>query len=309
MGERVRASLVQKFARGVRTRFSVNSSATGILFVVPVLLLVIGLYGFPIFDLVRTSFFETQRGESLFVGFANYQRIINMPLFHQAVVSSLVWTGFSLLIQLTLPLVLAMLLNQRFRGNTLARVLMLVPWLTPVVVVAIMARWILEPNVGFLNQLLRGSGLITGWVDLLGNPLTALPTLVVVNSWKFLPFGTLLILAGLQTIPLEVLEAARVDGAGAWSRFRYIVFPLLGPVIGFVFFLAFVWNFNTLGLIWLTTKGGPLNKTLTLPVLMYRKAFRGFAMGEAAAMGALAAAILVAVGVVYFKFVWRRRSW
>jgi len=309
MGERVRASLVQKFARGVRTRFSVNSSATGILFVVPVLLLVIGLYGFPIFDLVRTSFFETQRGESLFVGFANYQQIINMPLFHQAVVNSLVWTGFSLLIQLTLPLVLAMLLNQRFRGNTLARVLMLVPWLTPVVVVAIMARWILEPNVGFLNQLLRGSGLITGWVDLLGNPLTALPTLVVVNSWKFLPFGTLLILAGLQTIPLEVLEAARVDGAGAWSRFRYIVFPLLGPVIGFVFFLAFVWNFNTLGLIWLTTKGGPLNKTLTLPVLMYRKAFRGFAMGEAAAMGALAAAILVAVGVVYFKFVWRRRSW
>ena len=309
MGERVRASLVQKFARGVRTRLSVNSSATGILFVVPVLLLVIGLYGFPIFDLVRTSFFETQRGESLFVGFANYQQIINMPLFHQAVVNSLVWTGFSLLIQLTLPLVLAMLLNQRFRGNTLARVLMLVPWLTPVVVVAIMARWILEPNVGFLNQLLRGSGLITGWVDLLGNPLTALPTLVVVNSWKFLPFGTLLILAGLQTIPLEVLEAARVDGAGAWSRFRYIVFPLLGPVIGFVFFLAFVWNFNTLGLIWLTTKGGPLNKTLTLPVLMYRKAFRGFAMGEAAAMGALAAAILVAVGVVYFKFVWRRRSW
>lgn len=309
MGERVRASLVQKFARGVRTRFSVNSSATGILFVVPVLLLVISLYGFPIFDLVRTSFFETQRGESLFVGFANYQQIINMPLFHQAVVNSLVWTGFSLLIQLTLPLVLAMLLNQRFRGNTLARVLMLVPWLTPVVVVAIMARWILEPNVGFLNQLLRGSGLITGWVDLLGNPLTALPTLVVVNSWKFLPFGTLLILAGLQTIPLEVLEAARVDGAGAWSRFRYIVFPLLGPVIGFVFFLAFVWNFNTLGLIWLTTKGGPLNKTLTLPVLMYRKAFRGFAMGEAAAMGALAAAILVAVGVVYFKFVWRRRSW
>lgn len=309
MGERVRASLVQKFARGVRTRLSVNSSATGILFVVPVLLLVIGLYGFPIFDLVRTSFFETQRGESLFVGFANYQQIINMPLFHQAVVNSLVWTGFSLLIQLTLPLVLAMLLNQRFRGNTLARVLMLVPWLTPVVVVAIMARWILEPNVGFLNQLLRRSGLITGWVDLLGNPLTALPTLVVVNSWKFLPFGTLLILAGLQTIPLEVLEAARVDGAGAWSRFRYIVFPLLGPVIGFVFFLAFVWNFNTLGLIWLTTKGGPLNKTLTLPVLMYRKAFRGFAMGEAAAMGALAAAILVAVGVVYFKFVWRRRSW
>lgn len=309
MGERVRASLVQNPARGVRTFFSVGDFKIGILFMAPVLFLAIGLYGFPIFDLIKTSFLEIQRGESLFVGFANYQRVVDMPLFHQAVVNSFIWTGFSLLIQLTLPLVLAMLLNQRFRGNTLARVLMLVPWLTPVVVVAIMARWILEPNVGVLNQLLRGGGLITGFVDLLGNPRTALPTLVVVNSWKFLPFGTLLILAGLQTIPLEVLEAARVDGAGAWSRFRYIVFPLLGPVIGFVFFLAFVWNFNTLGLIWLTTKGGPLNKTMTIPVLIYRKAFRGFAMGEAAAMGALAAATLVAVGVVYFRFVWRRRSW
>lgn len=309
MRKEVRASLVQSFARGVRTFFVMSNSTTGVLFVAPVLFLVISLYGFPIFDLVRTSFLEIQHGKSLFVGFANYQRIIDMPLFHQAVVNSFIWTGFSLLIQLTLPVVLAMLLNQCFKGNALARVLMLVPWLTPVVVVAIMARWILEPNVGVLNQLLRGSGLITGWVDLLGDPRTALPTLVVVNSWKFLPFGTLLILAGLQTIPVEVLEAARVDGAGPWSRFRYIVFPLLGPIIGFVFFLAFVWNFNTLGLIWLTTKGGPLNQTMTLPVLIYRKAFRGFAMGEAAAMGALAATILVTVGVVYFKFVWRRRSW
>lgn len=292
-----------------RFSFAMNNKWVGFLLVMPVLLLVVMLYAYPVFDLINMSFLKTHRGTNIFVGLENYRQIIGAPLFYQAVANSFVWTGLSLAIQLTIPLVLAMLLNQRFRGNTLARVLILIPWLTPEVVIAIMARWILEPNVGLLNQLLRKSGLIMSWVDLLGTPHTALPTLVAINSWKFLPFGTLLILAGLQTIPREVLEAAQLDGAGPWNRFRYIVFPLLGPVIGFVFFLAFVWNFNTLGLIWLTTQGGPLNQTMTLPVLMYRKAFRGFAMGEAAAMGALAATMLVAIGVFYFKFMWKRRAW
>lgn len=308
MRARARA-LLAAHAGNARFVPTMRSTRVGFLLVAPVLLLIVGLYGYPLFDLIRASFFETRRGADLFVGLSNYQRILGTPLFHQAVVNSFVWTGLSLAIQLTVPIALALLLNQRFWGNTLARVLMLVPWLTPTVVVAIMVRWILEPNVGILNQLLRKMGLITGWVDLLGNPHAALPTLVAANSWQFLPFGTLLILAGLQTIPREVMEAARVDGAGGWNRFRYIVFPLLGPVIGFVFFLAFVWNFNTLGLIWLTTQGGPLNRTMTLPVLIYRRAFRGFAMGEAAAMGALAAAMLVLIGVLYFKFIWRRQAW
>lgn len=292
-------------------RFSqvMKGTRVGLLPVAPVLLLIVGLYGYPLFDLVRVSLFETRRGVDLFVGLSNYQQILNTPLYYQAIVNSFVWTGLSLAIQLTVPIVLALLLNQRFHGNTLARVLMLVPWLTPAVVVVIMVRWILEPNVGLLNQALRGTGLVTGWVDLLGAPHTALPTLAMANSWRFLPFGTLIILAGLQTIPREVMEAAQVDGAGAWNRFRYVVFPLLGPVIGFVLFLAFVWNFNTLEIIWLTTQGGPLNRTMTLPVLIYRKAFRGFAMGEAAAMGALAGVMLVLVGVFYFKFVWRRQAW
>lgn len=278
----------------------------GVLLLTPVLCLILGLYGYPLFDLVYASLFVTRHGINEFVGLANYHKALVSPLFRQAIANSFLWTGLSLAIQLTVPLFLALLLNQRFWGNTAARVLMLVPWVTPTVVVAIMLRWLLEPNVGLINKLLRQTGLISGWVDFLGSPQFALPTLVLANSWQFLPFGTLLILAGLQTIPREVIEAAWVDGAGCWARFRYIVFPMLGSVIGFVFFLAFVWNFNTLGLIWLTTQGGPLNRTLTLPVLIYRRAFRGFAMGEAAAMGALASVLLVIVGVLYFKYAWRR---
>jgi len=248
----------------------------------------------------------TRAGVNEYVGLFNYQKVLSSSLFYQAVVNSLRWTGLSLAIQLSVPLILALALNQRFWGNSLARVLMLVPWIMPTVVVAIMLRWLMEPNVGLINHLLLALSIIREPIDFLGRTQSAFLTLVCANSWQFLPFGTLLILAGLQTIPRDVLEAAWVDGAGVWQRFRYIIFPLLGPVIGFVFFLAFVWNFNTLGLIWLTTQGGPLNTTLTLPVLIYRRAFRGFAMGEAAAMGSLASVALMIVGVFYFKYLWKR---
>lgn len=280
----------------------------GFLLVVPVMILIFGLYAYPILDLVRSSFFVTRGGQEQFVGLTNYHKVLSSELFWQSVRNSFIWTGLSLLIQLTIPLLLALLLNQRFWGNTLARVLMLVPWITPTVVVAIMLRWLLEPNVGFVNHILRELGITKLGIDFLGTKQYALPTLVLANAWQFLPFGTLLILAGLQTVPREVVEAAWVDGAGGWRRFRYITFPLLGPVIGFVFFLAFVWNFNTLGIIWLTTQGGPLNTTLTMPVLIYRRAFRSFAMGEAAAMGALASIVLVMFGFIYFKFIWKREE-
>lgn len=278
----------------------------GLLLVAPVLVLILCLYVYPIFDLVRTSFFVTRGGHEQFVGLTNYHKVLSSELFWHSVRNSFIWTGLSLLIQLTIPLLVALLLNQKFWGNTAARVLMLVPWITPTVVVAIMLRWLLEPNVGFVNHILRELGITKLGIDFLGSKQYALPTLVLANAWQFLPFGTLLILAGLQTIPREVVEAAWVDGAGSWYRFRYITFPLLGPVVGFVFFLAFVWNFNTLGIIWLTTQGGPLNTTLTMPVLIYRRAFRGFAMGEAAAMGALASVALVMFGLIYFRFLWRR---
>jgi len=278
----------------------------GFVLIAPVLVLILFSYGYPLFDLIRSSFFVTRAGVNEYVGLFNYQKVLSSSIFYQAVVNSLRWTGLSLAIQLSVPLILALALNQRFWGNSLARVLMLVPWIMPTVVVAIMLRWLLEPNVGLINHFLRSLGIVRTPIDFLGSTQSAFLTLVCANSWQFLPFGTLLILAGLQTIPHDVLEAAWVDGAGVWQRFRYIIFPLLGPVIGFVFFLAFVWNFNTLGLIWLTTQGGPLNTTLTLPVLIYRRAFRGFAMGEAAAMGSLASVALMIVGVFYFKYLWKR---
>jgi multiple sugar transport system permease protein len=128
-----------------------------------------------------------------------------------------------------------------------------------------------------------------------------MPFLILLNSWKFIPFGTLLILAALQTIPESVFEAAATDGARGFQQFRYITFPLLGSMIWFVGFLAFAWNFNTFDLIWLTTQGGPGTATQTLPVLIYRTAFKIFRLGEAATMSVFIALLLLVIGILYLK--------
>ena len=136
---------------------------------------------------------------------------------------------------------------------------------------------------------------------MLGSSAVAMPTLVLINSWKFIPFGTLMILSVLQTIPTDIHEAAKVDGCGAWSRFRYITLPYLGNMIWFVGFLAFAWNFNTFDLIWLTTAGGPGSSTETLPIMIYRTAFKTFRLGEASASASLIAVALIVFGFFYFK--------
>jgi multiple sugar transport system permease protein len=135
-----------------------------------------------------------------------------------------------------------------------------------------------------------------------------MPVLILLNSWKFLPFGTLMILAALQTISESTYEAAEVDGATEFQKFRYISLPLVSSMIWFVGFLAFTWNFNAFDLIWLTTQGGPGVATQTLQVLIYRTAFRTFRLGEASAISVAIAALLIGIGFLYFKYLTPKES-
>ncbi|WP_369017605.1 sugar ABC transporter permease [Thermatribacter velox] len=187
------------------------------------------------------------------------------------------------------------------KGINLARSLIMLPWIVPSVAIAICMRWMLLPRIGIINEFLLFAKIIQKPVHFLGNSSTAMPFLILLNSWKFMPFGTLLILAALQSIPESVFEAAAVDGARSFQQFRYITFPLLGSMIWFVGFLAFAWNFNTFDLIWLTTQGGPGNATQTLPVLIYRTAFKVFRLGEASAISVFIVFLLLIIGVLYLK--------
>jgi len=283
-----------------------NKQLTGLLYLAPVLFLIMAFFLYPSISMIKTSFYQTRYGiDFKFAGLKNYQTIFNDEVFRASLINSLIWTIVGLLLQLTIPMATALLLNQRFAGNTFARAAMLIPWITPSVIIAIMARWILEPELGMLNAAFIKIGIIHGPINFLGSTSAALPTLILAQTWQFLPFGTLLILAALQTIPRDLYDAMKVDGAAPFQIFRYLIFPRTGPMIGFVVFLAFVWNFNVFDKIWLTTQGGPVNATMTLPVLVYKRAFKEFRMGQSSAVGTITVIGLILLGVIYFKYLWK----
>lgn len=282
----------------------------GYLFLLPVSVFVAFFLIYPFLTAVRTSLYSTPFGfgDMEFSGLGNFFSLFQDEEFITSLKNSFVWTLGSVALQLSIPLGLAMLLNREFRGGMVAKSVMLIPWITPLVGIAMMTKWILEPQLGFANKILLQIGLIKQPINFLGSPTFALPSLLIISSWRFIPFGTLLLLAALQTIPRPTYDAMKVDGANSWQTFRFLIFPMIGSMIGFVFFLAFAWNFNTFGLIWITTKGGPVNSTNTLPVLIYRRAFRMFNMGESAAIATLIGIFLIAVGLVFFKYIWKRET-
>jgi multiple sugar transport system permease protein len=278
------------------------------LYILPILVLIGIIFIYPLSQVLISSFYNIRLGaqEGIFVGLDNYRLIFSEPVFWKSVRSSLIWTFGNLILQLIIPLGVAILLNQKLRGMHFARTLILLPWIIPMVALAVSMRWMLLPGIGIFNEILKNT--IGTQISFLGSKSTAMPTLIILNTWKWLPFGTLLILTALQTIPREVYEAARVDGANFWKQFIYITFPLLGKVIWFMGYLILVWNFNTFDTIWLTTEGGPGHIMQTLTILVYRRAFKVFRLGEGAAIATIGAALLMVMGILYFKFLSPKRE-
>jgi multiple sugar transport system permease protein len=272
-----------------------------LLLLLPIVILLVSIFAYPIARAFFLSFYKVSFGtaQSEFVGLDNFATMFLDPVFWQGLGKSFYWTAGNLAIQLTIPIALALLLNRRIRGINFARAAVMLPWVAPTVTIAVCMRWMLLPRIGIISEILSGLGF--GKIHLLGGSGSAMLTLILLNSWKFLPFGTLMILASLQTIPNSIYEAARVDGASALQRFKYITFPYITAMIWFVGFLAFSWNFNTFDLIWLTTQGGPGSATQTLPILIYRTAFKTFRLGEASAISITIAIILILIGILYFR--------
>jgi multiple sugar transport system permease protein len=283
-------------------------SLVNYLYILPIFVLIGIIFIYPLSQIIISSFYNIRLGakEGIFVGLNNYRLIFSEPVFWNSVRSTLFWTFGNLIPQLIIPVGIAILLNQKLRGMDFVRTLILLPWIIPMAALAVSMRWMLLPGIGIFNEILKNT--IGTQINFLGSRSAAMPTLIILNTWKWLPFGTLLILSALQTIPREVYEAARVDGANFWKQFICITFPLLGKVIWFMGFLVLVWNFNTFDTIWLTTKGGPGHIMQTLSVLVYRRAFKAFRLGEGAAIATVGAIFLMAVGVLYFKFLSPKRE-
>jgi multiple sugar transport system permease protein len=281
-----------------------RSTGYAYLLLLPALAPVLLLSVVPLLNGVYLGFTDARAGfrvETHLNGLANYRRLLDDDLFWQSFRIGLVWAFGVTAIQFFLALGLASLLNQPLRLRWLARTLALVPWAMPPVIVGIMWRLVYQPDAGLLSDTLYKLGLGEHSVDWLGNLSTALPAVILVGVWAGMPQTTVVLLAGLQGVPAELHEAAAVDGAGAWRRFRSITLPALRPVVVAITSLDFIWNFNSFGLVYVLTDGGPGGKT-TLPMLFaYQQAFQYGHFGYAAALGNAMVVIIVALLAVYLR--------
>ncbi|WP_089104642.1 carbohydrate ABC transporter permease [Streptomyces hyaluromycini] len=264
---------------------------------IPILVLSVGplLYG------ILLAFTDAQSGRTAatrWTGGLNFRDLLHDTLFWESFRIGLVWAVGVTVPQFLLALGLALLLNQELRLRRLARALAIVPWAMPEVVVGIIWRLVYNPDAGVLNETLHDLGLGDGrdWLSGLG---TALPAVIVVGVWAGMPQTTVALLAGLQNTPRELHEAAAVDGAGAWRRFRTVTWPALRPVALAVTALNLIWNFNSFALVYVLTNGGPGGKTRLPMLFAYEEAFRYGQFGYAAAMGCAMVAVIAVLLAVF----------
>jgi multiple sugar transport system permease protein len=238
-----------------------------------------------------------------FIGFDNFRAAWHDSLFVNSFKIGLIWAGSVTAIQFCLALGLALLLSQPLRGRWLARSLALVPWAMPSVMVAIMWRLFFQPQAGILNEALYRAHLPGSQIDWLSDFTWALPAIILVGVWAGMPQTTVALLAGVQSIRDDLHEAAAVDGASTLQRFWTITLPQLRPVIVAITTLDFIWNFNSFGLVYVLTGGGPGHKTELPALFTYNEAFKYGEFGYASALGDV---MVVVIAVVLMLYLWGR---
>ncbi|WP_329570572.1 carbohydrate ABC transporter permease [Kitasatospora sp. NBC_01266] len=269
--------------------------------IAPAVLLIVLVVLWPVYEMVHTSFLRISssgfvRGSA---GLDKYRKLFAEPDLGHVLVSTVIWTVTVVGLTMLLSLALAQLFNQEFPGRRLTRWALIAPWAASVLMTAIGFKWMLNQTAGVLNTAMTDLGLISGPKDWLGSPDTAWPWMMFVAIFVSLPFTTYTLLAGLQTVPGEVYEAARVDGASTWQTYRKITLPLLRPafLVGVVINLINV--FNSFPIIWGMTQGGPSNATSTTTVFMYQ--LKDTDIGESAAMSVVNFALVVVMVLVFLK--------
>jgi multiple sugar transport system permease protein len=281
----------------------------GYALVAPAMLLVLGFVLYPVASVVRLSFTNTSllAGRSDFVGLQSYQRIIEDPLFDTVVRNTAEWVFLGTLLTVLLGLGIGYFLSFNYRINRLLRASILIPWLLPAVVSVAAWRWMYSAEEGVINDLLKRTGLIERGIPWLGDPSLVMYALIVVAVWRLLPFGSLVISAAVQGIPNSYLEAATIDGANGWQKFRYIVLPELTYSLTVIGILALIWNMNDLITVWGSTQGGPADASQILSTWIYSVGFNSFRFGLSSALSVINFVLLLAASIVYLMML--RRTW
>jgi ABC-type sugar transport system permease subunit len=291
-------------AQGWR-RIELSDRQLGALFLLPFAGVSALLVIYPALESVRLAFYSKLpfRPTLTFVGLDNFRYLGADPVFWAAARQAVVWTGASIVLQTVLGVAIALLLNQAVRGINVFRGLLLFPYMVPTVVIALVWRWMFNPEQGVVNAWLLGAGLVAEPVYWLSDPTWAMVSTILLNVWKFTPFVVICVLARLQAIPPELDEAAQVDGAGPWRRFRHVTLPQLRVVLAVVVVFRTIWTFNKFEEIYLLTRGGPGTSTFNLAVYAFEQATANLKLGVAAATGVVMLAFLFSGSVLYLRLV------
>jgi multiple sugar transport system permease protein len=278
----------------------------GISFVAPALLLLGVFLAYPLILGIWLGFTNTLvGGKGEFIGLANYISLIQDALFWKVTYYTFLYTISAVFFKLILGFALAIVLNRDFRAKGFVRAVVLLPWIIPTVLSAICFWWLFDTTFSGITWMLIKAGLISHRIDYLGDPTNAQICLIVANVWRGIPFFTIGLLAGLQTINPTLYEAASIDGAGGWHRFRHITFPLITPLLAVVATFSTIWTFADFQLIWVITKGGPANATHLYGTLSFQRAIPGGQFGEGAAISAFILPVLVVSVLICYKYMRR----
>jgi multiple sugar transport system permease protein len=290
-------------------RLKVNREWLGFWFMLPAAAILLLFLAYPLGLGVWLSFTDARIGRpGAFIGGENYEWLWGDSIFWLSVFNTLLYTGVASVIKFAVGLYLALLLNENLPFKALMRSVVLIPFIVPTVLSAIAFWWIYDSQFSIVSWSLRQLGLISSNIDFLGDPWNARWSVIFANIWRGVPFVAITLLAGLQTMPPSLYEAATIDGASRWQMFRYITYPLLTPIIAVVMTFSVLFTFTDFQLIWAITRGGPVNATHLMATLSYQRAILSGYLGEGAAIStAMIPFLLAAILISWFGL--QRRKW
>lgn len=275
------------------------------LYVLPALVVMLVVIAFPIYYTIELSFFRTppnlQMRDKVWTGFDNYVSVLTSPAFHQVTVNTAIWTAFSTFFAFLLGLGAALALHREFVGRGVLRALLLIPYVVSAVAASYVWKWLYHSDFGVIGALAVQFGLSDNPINFLDNIHTVLPSLIVVNVWKEFSFAMIMLMAGLQTVPDQLLRAAQVDGASAWQRFWHVTFPHLRGVSMVTVLLLMVANFNSFIIPFVMTGGGPAGASDIWITQIYNTAFGKQRYGTAAAYAVILFIVMMTLGYFYVK--------
>ncbi len=294
--------------RGRRARVR-RADLFGYALILPAMLCVLGFIFYPVASVIQLSFTNTSllTHRSDFVGFDSYARILGDPLIGLVLKNTAVWVFAGTSMVILTGLSVGYFLSFPYKINRLLRASILIPWVLPAVVSITAWKWMFHAEMGVINDMLKKVGLIERGIAWLGEPGLVIYALVAIATWRHLPFAALVVSATVQAIPTSLVEAATIDGANGWQKFRHIVLPHLGYTLCVIGILSMIWNMNDLITVWGSTKGGPANASEILSTYIYSTGFNSFRFGLSSALSVINFAVILTASLIYLFVL--RRTW